>query len=72
MTIKLKEKGATLTWGPGPSSDPGSKIVALAVAAAGAPWGDHPQMVVVAAGPMLVVVVAAAGPMVVVTAGPED
>jgi hypothetical protein len=29
-------------------------------------------MVVVAAGPMLVVVVAAAGPMVVVTAGPED
>jgi hypothetical protein len=47
MTIKLKEKGATLTWGPGPSSDPGSKIAALdvaaaAVAAAGAPGGDHP------------------------------
>jgi hypothetical protein len=53
MMIKLKEKRATLTWGPGPSSDPGSKIAALAavVAAAGAPGGDHPQMVVVAAGP---------------------
>jgi hypothetical protein len=63
MMIKLKEKGATLTWGPGPSSDPGSEIVA---AAAGAPGGDHPQMVVVAAGPMVMVVVGAAGPMVVV------
>jgi hypothetical protein len=49
MTIKLKEKGATLTWGPGPSSDPGSEIAALAAAAAsvvvvaaGAPGGDHP------------------------------
>jgi hypothetical protein len=61
MTIKLKEKGATLTWGPEPSSDHGSKIVAIA-AAAGAPGGDHPQMVVVEAGPMVVVVVA----------GPED
>jgi hypothetical protein len=69
MTIKLKEKGATLTWGPGPSSDPGSEIVALAaiVAAAGAPGGDHLQMVVVA-----VAVAVAAGPMVVVAAGPED
>jgi hypothetical protein len=67
MTIKLKEKGATLTWGLGPSSDPGSEIAALAaaaavaVAAAGAPGGDLPHMVVVAA-----------GPMVVVAAGPED
>jgi hypothetical protein len=66
MTINLKEKGATLTWGPGPSSDPGSEITALAatavvVVAAGALGGDHPQMVVVAA-----------GPMVVVLAGPED
>jgi hypothetical protein len=48
MMIKLKEKGVALTWGPGPSSDPGSKIVALAaaavvVAAAGAPGGDHPK-----------------------------
>jgi hypothetical protein len=56
MMIKLKEKGATLTWGPGPSSDPGSEIAALVVvaatvAAAGAPGGDHPQMVVVAVGP---------------------
>jgi hypothetical protein len=48
MTIKLKEKGATLTWGPGPSSDPGSEIAALAAAAAAvvvaasAPGGDHP------------------------------
>jgi hypothetical protein len=58
MTIKLKEKGATLTWGPRPSSDRGSKIAALtaaAFAAAGAPWGDHPQMVV-AVGPMVVAV----------------
>jgi hypothetical protein len=46
MTIKLKEKGATLTWGPEPSSDPRSEIATLAAAAAvataGAPGGDHP------------------------------
>jgi hypothetical protein len=69
VTIKLKEKGATLTWGPGPSSDPGSRIAALVVvvaAAAGAPGGDHPQMVVAAAGPMVAVVVVVARPMVVV------
>jgi hypothetical protein len=46
--------------GPGPSSDPGSGIAALAVAAVvaaatGAPRGDHPQMAVVAAEPMVVV-----------------
>jgi hypothetical protein len=59
MMIRLKEKGTTLTWGPGPSSDPGSEAIAAptaaavvaAVAVAGAPRGDHPQMVVVAAGP---------------------
>jgi hypothetical protein len=56
MTIKLKEEATTLTWGLGPSSDPRSEIVALAAAAvavadAGAPGGDHPQMVVVVAGP---------------------
>jgi hypothetical protein len=51
MTIKLKEEGAKLTWGPGPSSDPGSEIAALVAAAAGAPGGDHPQMVAAAAGP---------------------
>jgi hypothetical protein len=63
MMIRLKEKGTTLAWGPGPSSDPGSeRIAALAAAvvaaaatavatAAGVPGGDHPQMVVVAAGP---------------------
>jgi hypothetical protein len=57
------EKGATLTWGPGLSSDPRSGTTAalatiaaaVAVAAAGAPGGDHPQ-VVVAVGPMVVVV----------------
>jgi hypothetical protein len=61
MMIGLKEKGNTLTWGPGPSSDPGSEMVAapaaaaiaaaVAVAAAGAPRGDHPKMVVVEAVP---------------------
>jgi hypothetical protein len=64
--IRLKEKGTTLTWGPGPFSDPGSKaiadpaaaavaaaaaVVVAAVAASGAPRGDHPQMMVVAVGP---------------------
>jgi hypothetical protein len=51
------EKRATLTWGPGLSSDPGSGATAavaavavvVVVAAAGAPGGDHPQVVVVAA-----------------------
>jgi hypothetical protein len=46
MTIKLKEKGAILTWGPGPSSDPGSEIAALAaaaVAAGGAPGEITPK-----------------------------
>jgi hypothetical protein len=55
MMIRLKEKGTTLTWGPGPSSDPGSEAIAapaaaaaiaaaavVAVAAAGVPGGDHP------------------------------
>jgi hypothetical protein len=58
--------------GPGLSSDPRSGTTAalaagaaFAVVAAGAPGRDHPQVVVVAAGPMAVVVVAA-GPMVVV------
>jgi hypothetical protein len=55
MTIKLKEKGATLTWGPRHSSDPGSEMIAApaaaVVAAVGALGGDHSQMVVVAAGP---------------------
>jgi hypothetical protein len=56
MMIRLKEKGTTLTWGPGPSSDPGSEAiaaptVAAVVVVAGVPKGDHPQMVVVAVGP---------------------
>jgi hypothetical protein len=61
--IRLVEKGTTLTWGPGLSSDPGSEaaaapavvaaaaVVVVVVAATGVPRGDHPQMVVVAAGP---------------------
>jgi hypothetical protein len=52
MMIRLEEKGTTLTWGPGLSRDPGREAIsAPAVAAAGAPRGDNPQMVVVAAGP---------------------
>jgi hypothetical protein len=65
-TRKNKE-GATLTWGPGPSSVPGSgtsAAVAVATTAAGAPGGDHPQVVV--AGPTVVVVAVAADPMVAV------
>jgi hypothetical protein len=54
----IKRKGASLTWGPGPSSDPRSGAIAAFAAAAGAPGGDHPQVVVV--------VVVAANPMVVV------
>jgi hypothetical protein len=61
MMIRLKEKGTALTWGLGPSSDPGSEAITAPVAAAveaaivvvvaGAPGGDHLQMVVVAAVP---------------------
>jgi hypothetical protein len=58
MIIRLMEKGPTLTWGPGLSSDPrsgataaGAVVVIVAVAAAvvvvvvvaaSAPRGDHP------------------------------
>jgi hypothetical protein len=63
MMIRHMEKGTTLTWGPGVSSDPGSGAIAapaavVAAAAevttatpatAGAPGGGHPWMVVVAA-----------------------
>jgi hypothetical protein len=57
MMIRLEEKGTTLTWGPGLSSDTGSEAIAaptaaaIAIVAAGAPGGDHPHMVVVAVGP---------------------
>jgi hypothetical protein len=59
IMIRLKEKGITLTWGPGPSSDPGTEAIAnpavavavAAIVAAGALGGDHPQMMVVATGP---------------------
>jgi hypothetical protein len=66
--LMKKMKGATLTWGPGPSSNPGSGATAAFVAAAGggAPGGDRPQVVEVAADPTVVVVVVAADPMVVV------
>jgi hypothetical protein len=52
MIIRLTEKGTTITWGLGLSSDPGSGATAAAVAAGGggAPRGDHLQRVVVAAG----------------------
>jgi hypothetical protein len=56
MITRLMEKGATLTWGPGLSSDPRSRttaapatvaalavVVVVAVAAvASAPRGGHP------------------------------
>jgi hypothetical protein len=61
MMIRLNEKGTTLTGGPRPSSDPGSEAIAapaaaavaaaVAVAVAGVSGVDHPQMVVVEAGP---------------------
>jgi hypothetical protein len=65
----IKKKGAPLTWGPGPSSDPGSGATAVSatvVAAAGTPRGDNPQVLLAAASPTLVVVVVAADPMAVV------
>jgi hypothetical protein len=44
MMIRLVEKGTTLTWGLGLSSDPGSEAIVApaAVAAVGAPGSDHP------------------------------
>jgi hypothetical protein len=65
----IKKKGAPLTWGPGPSSDPRSGATAVAAAvvvAAGTPGGDHPQVLLAAASPTVVVVVVAVDPMVVV------
>jgi hypothetical protein len=71
MINRLMEKGVTLTWGLGLSNDPGSGATTIVVAdavvvAAGAPRGDHPQVVVAATGPMVVVVAVEADPMVVV------
>jgi hypothetical protein len=65
MVTRLMEKGDTLNWGPGLSSDLGSEmnaapvavaalavvVVAAVAAVAGAPGGDHPQRVAVAAAP---------------------
>jgi hypothetical protein len=71
----IKKKGAPLTWGPRPSSDPGSRVTAAfaaaaaaVVAAASATEGDHPQVLLAAAGLMAVMVVVAADLMVVVAA----
>jgi hypothetical protein len=66
MISRLMEKGVAVTWGPGPSSDPGSGATAASAAAAGAPGGDHPQVLLAVAGPTVVVVVVAADPMAVV------
>jgi hypothetical protein len=46
--IRLKEKWTTLTWGPRPSSDPGSEAIAAPAAVAAAATarvlgGDHPR-----------------------------
>jgi hypothetical protein len=66
------KKGVALTWGPGPSNDPGSvataafAVAAVVVAVAGAPRGDRPRVVVVTANPTVVVVVVVADSMVVV------
>jgi hypothetical protein len=54
MISRLMEKGVALTWGPRPSSDPGSgataaSAIAVVVAAVGAPRGDHPQVLLAAA-----------------------
>jgi hypothetical protein len=62
----IKKKGAPLTWGLGPSSDPGSGATAASAAGAGAPGGDHPQVLLAAVGPTVVVVVEAADPTVLV------
>jgi hypothetical protein len=50
MMIRLKEKGTTLTWGHGPSSDPGSNMnVAPATVAVAAPVATAVVTVVVVA-----------------------
>jgi hypothetical protein len=71
----IKKKGAPLTWGPGPSSNPGSGVTAASAAAiaatvvaavGGAPRGDHPQVLLATASLTVVVVVVAVDPMAVV------
>jgi hypothetical protein len=49
-------KRDTLTWGPRPSSDPGSETSAAPAAIATAPAAVASQMMVAAAGLMVVVV----------------
>jgi hypothetical protein len=70
----IKRKGASLTWGSGPSNGLGSGATAafaaaVVVATAGTPGGDRPRVLVAAANPTVVVVVAAADLMVAVAEG---
>jgi hypothetical protein len=73
----IKRKGASLTWGPGPSNGLGSgataafaaAAIAVVVAAASAPQGDCPWVLVAAANPTVAVVVVAADLMVAVVEG---
>jgi hypothetical protein len=74
----IKRKGASLTWGPGPSNGLGSgattafavaAVAAAVVAATGAPGGDRPRVLVAAANPAVAVVVVAADLMVAVAEG---
>jgi hypothetical protein len=75
----IKGKGASLTWGPGPSNGLGSGVTAafpatvvaavVVVAAAGAPRGDCPRVLVAAAKPTVVVVVVAADLIAAVAEG---
>jgi hypothetical protein len=69
----IKRKGASLTWGPGPSNDLGSgataAFAAVVVVAAGAPGGDRPRALVAAANPMVAVAVVAADLVVAVAEG---
>jgi hypothetical protein len=60
----IKRKGASLTWGPGPSNGLGSGATA-----AGAPGGDRPRVLVAAVNPTVVVVVVVADLMVAVVEG---
>jgi hypothetical protein len=64
MITRLVKKGAILTWGPGPSSDPRSGTTAAPAAAVVVVVAVAPD--VVAAGPMVVAEVVAVDPMVVV------
>jgi hypothetical protein len=59
MMIRLVEKGTTLTWGPGLSSDPGSEVITAPAAVAALAVAATAEVVVAA--PPAVVAVAAGG-----------